>query len=516
MGLLQPGQPEPALPSPALSHRSPEEALGEQRMMTTCLMLSMGEALLSSFQLGYNTGVTSIPQKVIADFYNCTWLHRYSAAISPATLTTLWSLSVAIFSVGGMFGSFFVEIFVNHFGRRKSLLMSNMLTFVSTILMGFSKMALSFEMLILGRFIIGLHAGFITGFVPMYMGEILPTALQSMSGTFHQLGTVLGILTAQVFGLDFIMGSDSRWPLLLDLIFVPAMLQCIILPFAAESPYFLLIKCNEEEKAKSVLKKLRGREDVSSDLKEMKKERQQMMREKAVTVIELLRSPMYRQPILITIVLQLSQQLSGINMVFYYFTNIFEKVGVKQPAYATIGSSAVNTAFAVILFLVGEQAGHRTLHLVGLAGMAGCAVLITITLKLLDQIPWMSYLSIVAIFGFTAFFEIGPGPVPWLIVTELFSQGTRPAAFAVAGLFNWTSNFIVCIGFQHMAELCGSYVFIIFTALLVLFFIFTYLKVPKTKGQTFHKVTSSFCQDGANWTSNIPDEFQSLDTGSQP
>lgn len=64
--------------------------------------------------------------------------------------------------------------------------------------------------------------------------------------------------------------------------------------------------------------------------------------------------------------------------------------------------------------------------------------------------PWMSYLSIVAIFGFVAFFEIGPGPIPWFIVAELFSQGPRPAAFAVAGLSNWTSNFIVGMGFQYV------------------------------------------------------------------
>lgn len=65
----------------------------------------------------------------------------------------------------------------------------------------------------------------------------------------------------------------------------------------------------------SVLKKLRGTTDVSSDLQEMKEESRQMMREKKVTIMELFRSPMYRQPILIAIVLQLSQQLSGINAV---------------------------------------------------------------------------------------------------------------------------------------------------------------------------------------------------------
>jgi hypothetical protein len=63
----------------------------------------------------------------------------------------------------------------------------------------------------------------------------------------------------------------------------------------------------------------------------------------------------------------------------------------------------------------------------------------------------MSYVSIVAIFGFVAFFEIGPGPIPWFIVAELFSQGPRPAAMAVAGFSNWTCNFIVGMGFQYVA-----------------------------------------------------------------
>ncbi|NWI08517.1 GTR1 protein, partial [Crypturellus soui] len=166
------------------------------------------------------------------------------------------------------------------------------------------------------------------------------------------------------------------------------------------------------------------------------------------------------------------------------------------------------------LFVV-ERAGRRTLHLIGLAGMAGCAVLMTIALTLLDQMPWMSYLSIVAIFGFVAFFEIGPGPIPWFIVAELFSQGPRPAAFAVAGLSNWTSNFIVGMGFQYIAQLCGSYVFIIFTVLLVLFFIFTYFKVPETKGRTFDEIASGFRQGGASQSDKTPDEFHSLGADSQ-
>lgn len=62
----------------------------------------------------------------------------------------------------------------------------------------------------------------------------------------------------------------------------------------------------------------------------------------------------------------------------------------------------------------------------------------------------MSYISILAIFSFVAFFEIGPGPIPWFIVAELFSQGPRPAAIAVAGFCNWTANFLVGMCFQYV------------------------------------------------------------------
>lgn len=72
-----------------------------------------------------------------------------------------------------------------------------------------------------------------------------------------------------------------------------------------------------------VLKKLRGTNDVSADMQEMKEESRQMMREKKVTILELFRSPLYRQPLLVAVVLQLSQQLSGINAVSFFLPPSF-------------------------------------------------------------------------------------------------------------------------------------------------------------------------------------------------
>lgn len=147
----------------------------------------------------------------------------------------------------------------------------------------------------------------------------------------------------------------------------------------------------------------------------------------------------------------------------------------------------------------------------------------------------VSVVAILAVLGFVASFEMGPGPIPWFIVAELFAQGPRPAAIAVAGCCNWTASFIVGLSFppllvrtlsqnsalshfcmdtrtKHIImtllpfqELCGPYVFIIFLILLIIFFLFTYFRVPETKGRTFEDIASGFSNvagsNAANYTS---------------
>lgn len=93
------------------------------------------------------------------------------------------------------------------------MLMTNVLAFAAAAFMGFSKLAASWEMLIIGRFIVGLYSGLSTGFVPMYVEEISPTSIRGALGTLHQLGVVLGILMAQV--RSFTPSTPTVSPLLL-------------------------------------------------------------------------------------------------------------------------------------------------------------------------------------------------------------------------------------------------------------------------------------------------------------
>ncbi|XP_040099466.1 solute carrier family 2, facilitated glucose transporter member 4 [Oryx dammah] len=473
-----------------------EDGEPPRQRVTGTLVLAVFSAVLGSLQFGYNIGVINAPQKVIEQSYNETWLGRQGpegpSSIPPGTLTTLWALSVAIFSVGGMISSFLIGIISQWLGRKRAMLFNNALAVLGGTLMGLAKAAASYEMLILGRFFIGAYSGLTSGLVPMYLGEIAPTHLRGALGTLNQLAIVTGILIAQVLGLESMLGTATFWPLLLGITVLPALLQMVLLPLCPESPRYLYIIRNLEGPARKSLKRLTGWADVSEVLAELKEEKRKLERERPLSLLQLLGSHTHRQPLVIAIVLQLSQQLSGINAVFYYSTSIFESAGVEKPAYATIGAGAVNTVFTLVSVFLVERAGRRTLHLLGLAGMCGCAILMTVALLLLERVPAMSYVSIVAIFGFVAFFEIGPGPIPWFIVAELFSQGPRPAAMAVAGFSNWTCNFIIGMGFQYVADAMGPYVFLLFAVLLLGFFIFTFLKVPETRGRTFDQISAVF------------------------
>uniref|UniRef100_A0A8C1IKZ3 Solute carrier family 2, facilitated glucose transporter member 3-like n=2 Tax=Cyprinus carpio TaxID=7962 RepID=A0A8C1IKZ3_CYPCA len=462
-------------------------------------MFCVSTAVIGSLQFGYNTGVINAPDEKVQDFIRNVTQERSGEPMEKSTLTTVWSLTVSIFNVGGMIGSLSVGTLVDKLGRRKCMFLSNILALIGGGLMGLSSMCTSYELIIVGRLVIGAFCGLCTGLTPMYVGEIAPTALRGAFGTLHQLGVVIGILIAQILGLEILLGSQSLWPLLLALTAVPAVLQCVMLIFCPESPRYLLITLNQEEEARQVLTRLRGHSDVEDDIREMKEEALKMSMEKKVSIPELFRNSAYRQPIIIAIILQLSQQLSGINAVIYYSTKIFRYAGITEAVYATIGVGAVNTLFTVISLFLVERAGRRTLHMVGLAGMTVCALLMTISLEILATSP-ISVLAILAVFGFVASFEMGPGPIPWFIVAELFAQGPRPAAIAVAGCCNWTASFLVGLFFPKLLELCQAYVFIIFLILLIIFFVFTYFRVPETKGRTFEDIASGF-SSAANYMS---------------
>ena len=162
------------------------------------------------------------------------------------TVTLIWSWVVAIFCIGGMMGGSMVGFVSGWLGRKGGLLANNVLVIIATVLMGLSKTAGSFQMLIAGRLIIGINSGLNAGLAPMYLSEIAPTSMRGAVGTVYQLIITISILLSQILGMKNVLGTESGWPLLLSLTIIPAIFQVLTLPFCPESPKFLLLDKDDE------------------------------------------------------------------------------------------------------------------------------------------------------------------------------------------------------------------------------------------------------------------------------
>ncbi|XP_037908761.1 glucose transporter type 1 isoform X5 [Hermetia illucens] len=469
--------------------------------LTFFLTYAIFAAVLGMLQFGYNTGVINAPEKNIENFMKDVYKNRYGEDISEEFIQQLYSVAVSIFAIGGMLGGFSGGWMANRFGRKGGLLLNNVLGISGACLMGITKMSHSYEILFLGRFIIGVNCGLNTSLVPMYISEIAPLNLRGGLGTVNQLAVTVGLLLSQVLGIEQILGTNEGWPVLLGLAICPAVLQLLLLPVCPESPRYLLITKQWEEEARKALRRLRASNQVEEDIEEMRAEERAQQAESHISTMELICSPTLRAPLIIGIVMQLSQQFSGINAVFYYSTSLFMSSGLTEESakFATIGIGAIMVVMTLVSIPLMDRTGRRTLHLYGLGGMFIFSIFITISFLIKEffgyvqeMIDWMSYLSVVSTLAFVVFFAVGPGSIPWMITAELFSQGPRPSAMAIAVLVNWMANFVVGIGFPSLKTALENYTFLPFSVFLAIFWIFTYKKVPETKNKTFEEILALF------------------------
>ncbi|OXU29584.1 hypothetical protein TSAR_009068 [Trichomalopsis sarcophagae] len=499
------------------------------------LAFAIGAAALgSSFQHGFNTGVVSTPETVIGDWISAVKGNRSGEVIDPEVMkgevTITWAITVAIFCVGGMIGGALVGWAADRFGRKGSLLLNNIFVVAAVFFEALAKPMSSFELIILGRFIIGINAGLNAGLAPMYLAEISPMHLRGAVGTVYQLVITISILVAQILGK--FMSTPELWPWLFCLTIIPAIIQVITLPFCPESPKFLLLSRGKDMDAQRSLTWLRGTIEVHDEMEEMRAEYESIKLVPQVTLTELIMNSSLRIPLFISVMIMLAQQLSGINAIMFYSTKIFKmaQLSESQAGNATIGVGVVNVLMTFVSMILVEKAGRKTLLLIGFFGMVidtsllGVCLLFTVSfLIIVSSIkagnsnfvnmptqrrfscfqgddegkgghPAASIMAVLLVFVFIVLFATGPGSIPWFLVSELFNQSARPTATSVAIAINWSANFLVGIMFPPLVGVIKSNVFFIFAGLQAFFTLFIFYKVPETRNKSIEEISSMFRQ----------------------
>lgn len=381
-------------------------------------------------------------------------MNRTGQVTKQSEVTMIWAIAVSIFCVGGMIGGSLVGSIADRFGRKGGLLLNNILVLLTVIFEGCAKAAKSYEMIIIGRFLIGINAGLNAGLAPMYLSEISPIHLRGAVGTVYQLVITMSILVSQILGLEQILGTDDQWPLLLCLTIVPAIFQVVTLPLCPESPKYLLLSKGKDMEAQrgtfprsfnvnyfsnvvyrpqstaklcrlfrvhcfhwtefyciigarrlSITKRLfvvaalawlRGTIEVHDEMEEMRTEYESVKLVPKVTLKELFVNPSLRIPLMIAIMVMFAQQLSGINAVMFFSTKIFTMAQLDKTAAqnATMAVGAMNVVMTFVSLILVEKAGRKTLLLAGFSGMFIDTALLAICLAFAVSIlPWINLIS---------------------------------------------------------------------------------------------------------------------------
>uniref|UniRef100_A0A3B5M168 Major facilitator superfamily (MFS) profile domain-containing protein n=1 Tax=Xiphophorus couchianus TaxID=32473 RepID=A0A3B5M168_9TELE len=148
----------------------------------------------------------SCVSQYIKEFYNKAWMERYGEPIPSETSTLLWSITVSIFAIGGLLGTLSSRL-VFLFSRKGTLLLNNCFAVTAALLLSLGEMSRSFEMLIIGRIVIGVNSGISLSVLPMYLGEISPKHIRGSIGQFNSILICLGVFTGQVLGLPELLGQ---------------------------------------------------------------------------------------------------------------------------------------------------------------------------------------------------------------------------------------------------------------------------------------------------------------------
>ncbi|KFO59499.1 Solute carrier family 2, facilitated glucose transporter member 11, partial [Corvus brachyrhynchos] len=449
-----------------------------------------------TFQYGYNVSIINAPTQHIHKFLNETWSSRYHKELNPNLLTFLWSVIASVFSLGGLCGALIGGSMAIRMGRKGALLMNNVIAILASILMGISFPTGLFELLIAGRFLIGINSGIGFCVQPLYIGEFAPKHLRGGLAMGTSIFLTGGILTGQIIGLRQemlffyfleLLGGEKHLPLLLSSSCVPAFAQLLFLPWFPESPRYLLIDRGDELSCAKALKRFHGSSEYRREMEDIQQECFALDGEKPKKPWQLFTDRGVRWQLITVIVMTMGQQLSGINAIYFYATYVFEQAGIlaEKIPYVTLGTGICECLTALSCGLLIDHVGRRCLIIGGYVLMTLWCTVLTFSLTYQELYSWVPYMSMTCVFAFILSFGLGPGGITNTLTAELFVQSSPY-------FLKPTITLEICCNHIYFQNGLQQYCFVVF--LLECFFVaaFIFLIIPETKNKSFLEIKKEF------------------------
>ncbi|KAA0057290.1 sugar transporter ERD6-like 7 [Cucumis melo var. makuwa] len=344
-----------------------------------------------------------------------------------------------------------------------------------------------------GRFATGYGMGVFSYVVPVFIAEIAPKNLRGALTTLNQF------MICTAVSISFIIGNVLSWRTLALTALVPCVILTFGLFFIPESPRWLA-KERRQKEFEMALRKLRGEDvDVSQEAAEI---------QDFVTTLEQLPKPkvtdlfqrMYLRSVIIGVGLMVCQQFGGINSICFYVANIFESAGFSVFV-GTISYAIIQVVVTGIGGLLMDKAGRKPLLLVNFSSNLTIKENNNNTNNLLNsfifhvfcffEVLFLCLINLFEIQVYIGSFSIGMGPVPWVVMSEIFPINIKGLAGSMATLTNWFGAWACSYTFNFLMAWSSYGTFLIYAVVNAMAIGFVVLIVPETKGKSLEQIQAA-------------------------
>jgi sugar porter (SP) family MFS transporter len=396
-------------------------------------------------------------------------------SLSPASLGA--AVSSALW--GTLLGALIAGRPGDRYGSRDMLRLVGLLYVLSSL---GSALSWNLSSFVIARFLAGVAIGASSVLAPVYLAEIAPANRRGALVGLFQLNIVIGILLA--YGSNFVVAqlieAAHVWRYKLAVSAIPALIFFALLFTIPNSPRWLIAKARLAE-AELSLRRL-GSPDPHAALDELSSSQ-----EPHGAPYQRLSWTTHRRPILLAVGLACFNQLSGINAVLYYLSDIFTAAGFDTwsgdlQSVVVGATNLIATLFGIALL---DRVGRRTLILVGSIGTAFALCGVALIMSDDGARSWLLPLLVL----FIASFAISQGAVIWVYLSEIFPTGVRARGQALGSATHWILNALISETFPIIAAHSKSAPFAFFAGMMGLQFIAALVFMPETRGVVLERMS---------------------------
>jgi len=446
-------------------------------------------AAIGGFLFGFDSGVINGTVSALGNAFNSS---------SVAT-----GFNVASVLLGCAVGALAAGPLADKFGRRAIMIITAIIFAISAFGSGISESSAEF---IFYRLFGGLGIGAASVLAPAYIAEVAPPALRGRLATLQQLAIVLGLFAAFLSNYliadaagsaqNILMLDIAAWRWMFWAELVPAILFLVGVLFIPESPRYLVAQGKVDD-AKTVFSKI-SNDNVDAQISDVKGS---LHSDKKPSIRDLFidGSKKVHPIVWAGVALSVFQQFVGINVVFYYGSELWQAAGFdeSQSLFINVLAGTTNIVSTFIAIALVDKIGRKPLLLVGSIGMFISLSALTYIFGSagLDEAGKLALSDNMGTFAlimanlFVVFFGLSWGPVVWVLLGEMFNNRIRGAALAVAASAQWIANFAITMTFPIMLAnigLAGAYGFYALSAFISIFFVAKY--ITETRGKTLESM----------------------------